>query len=384
MGLRVAILSPYCWPYVRRGSERFAQELADFLRARGHEVTLVATAPSGQHSPGRCGDRILYRQLGPRRPRYRWCPTAGNLFGFQALAALARHRFDVVHCMTSETALAAGLPRLLRKLKVVFHIVGIPVAWYLPARSPGGLLFRLAISQSDRLVVISRCAQQHLRCDFGHESQLLPIPVSLSPFRAVAKDPQRPLILMAGDMDELRKGAEPLARAFVRVRQSIPKARLVLSGHVSRQTARCILSVAPESMRADIEMPGVGTLEELDELYRRASVTVLPAIWEAFGMVLLESLARGTPVVGADHGGIPDIIDRPGTGVLFDPVPVGQTAGNIQGLAEAILLGLELARRPQTCRLCREHADLFSWERLGPEYERLYLELLDRPQEAPA
>jgi cytochrome oxidase assembly protein ShyY1 len=67
-------------------------------------------------------------------------------------------------------------------------------------------------------------------------------------------------------------------------------------------------------------------------------VTLLPAVWEAFGLVLLESLAAGTPVVGAAHAGIVDIVDpaQPALGALFDPGSTGRAADNLDGLVAAI------------------------------------------------
>ena len=76
-------------------------------------------------------------------------------------------------------------------------------------------------------------------------------------------------------------------------------------------------------------------------LYRRAWVTALPAIGEAFGIVLAESLACGTPVVGSPFGGIPEIIDRP---------EIGRAARSLEppDLADALLEALELAETPAT------------------------------------
>jgi len=97
---------------------------------------------------------------------------------------------------------------------------------------------------------------------------------------------------------------------------------------------------------------------------------VLPAVWEAFGLVLVESLAAGTPVVGARHGGIPDIVDSDTVGRLFDPAPFREQTGNVAGLAQAILDVLAAGKTPAISQACRRRADAFSWSALGPRYEQ--------------
>ena len=103
---------------------------------------------------------------------------------------------------------------------------------------------------------------------------------------------------------------------------------------------------------------GRGWLADLDDraalsrAYATAWVTVLPSRDEAFGLVLAESLACGTPVVGSNDGGIPEIVDRPEIGRLFD-------GDEPAGLARALLEVLELAGDPGTIAACRERAGEF-------------------------
>src|SRR5205807_4918900 len=106
-----------------------------------------------------------------------------------------------------------------------------------------------------------------------------------------------------------------LVEAFRLVRRERPTARLVISRPRDLEAAR----------RAGVDVDAVGVVwADLDDraalarTYREASVAVLPSENEAFGLVLVEAMACGTPVVGFAHGAIPEVIDRPEVGRLFD------------------------------------------------------------------
>jgi len=106
-------------------------------------------------------------------------------------------------------------------------------------------------------------------------------------------------------------------------------------------------------------------------LYREATITVLPSLNEPFGMVTLESLASGTPVVGTMSGAIPEILTDPAVGVLFD------YSDGVNGLCEALLQCIELAKDSGTAVRCRNFAERYSWEAIGPRYEQMYYRILE-------
>ena len=86
-----------------------------------------------------------------------------------------------------------------------------------------------------------------------------------------------------------------------------------------------------------VELVDVDDRAELARVYGRSWVSALPSVGEAFGLVLLEAMACGTPVVGSDVLGIPEVVDRPEVGRLFsgdDP-------------AQALLEAIELADGPR-------------------------------------
>ena len=117
-------------------------------------------------------------------------------------------------------------------------------------------------------------------------------------------------------------------------------------------------------MRAAVD--DLGPEVDLAALYRSSTVTVLPSSHEALGLVLVESLASGTPVVACPGGGPAEVVSTPDVGRL-------SPFGDAGALAFALLESIELARRPGTAERCATHADRWDWAtRVGPEHEALY------------
>ncbi|MEM3587017.1 MAG: glycosyltransferase family 4 protein, partial [Candidatus Jordarchaeaceae archaeon] len=106
-------------------------------------------------------------------------------------------------------------------------------------------------------------------------------------------------------------------------------------------------------------------LDELALLYRAADVFVLPSINEAFGMVILEAMASGTPCIVSNSGACPEIVQD--CGLIFEQ-------GNYLDLAEKILQVLENNNLAQTLasKGYESSRKVFSWEKAVAQYEKLY------------
>jgi phosphatidyl-myo-inositol alpha-mannosyltransferase len=379
--MRVAVTHPTCWPEVRRGSERLLHDLSHYLAGRGHVVTVISTAPQ----EGRGGTRRTEQDHGVRHillPRQGRSPMRFRGFGFfhrfgwQLCDELLLGNYDVVHCLNYHDAWGASLARRRgARFRLVYQMTGIPVRRYFRRIPLDGLMFAAALRRSDVVIAISNFAAKLLREEYGLTGLLIPAPTDTAAYPVPVPKPvdQRPLLLFVGDADEPRKGACLLAQAFAIVKSVIPGCQLGYCGSVGDTTRAAILAAIREEWRQDVTFLGVGDVVGLPALYESATVVVNPAIWEAFGMVLVEALAAGTPVVGCDHAGIPDIISNDRVGRLFEPFPLQEqpasVATNVAGLAAAIQATLGLAGRETTLAACRSHAARFSWQEIGPMYE---------------
>ena len=208
---------------------------------------------------------------------------------------------------------------------------------------------------------------------FHVEEHVMPLPVDTSRFSPTEEARiNGPIILCTAALTVSRKRVKLLVKAFECLFEKRSDAVLILSGPSDVTTNRELLQSVNKRARESIKIIGVGQEKNLPELYRRASLTVLPSVHEAFGLVVIESLASGTPVVGTRSGGIPDILDDPGVGVLFEPT------GGYEELCNALLRGLEISQDPKTGLRCRKHSERYSWNTLGPQYEKCLQEVLDR------
>lgn len=363
--LRVLLTHAYCWPEVRRGAERYIHELGAALVDAGHDVQIVATAPTP--SSGTILDvpvKRLRRRLGP--PRYG--PFAPEVaFGREVFLRHLADPIDVWHAFgTGDAAAAAFLSkmRVVPRVRSVYTDLGGPVRSYRELR-PDHRLFQYAVRNLDAYLCLSESTRAVLESDYDRRGIVVGGGVDVQRFAPAAQRSPEPTLLFMSAVDEARKNLPLLIAAMDRVLDKRPTARLILAGPGDPAES---LELASERVRDATELHGVGEVEDVASLYANAWVTVLPSMREAFGLVLVESLAAGTPVVAIAGSGGPVEIIRPGIGVL-----AGEES--VEALALACLEALDLADAGTVTRdACRREAvRRHSWgSAIVPRLEQIY------------
>ncbi|HWH28673.1 MAG TPA: glycosyltransferase family 4 protein [Mycobacteriales bacterium] len=349
--MRIALAAPYSWPEVRRGGERYLHDLAGWLSAAGHDVVQVT---------------------GTGRRVHRWAARRGltpvDTFGLAAWAPLLRARCDVVHALVPSAALAAratGRPTL-------YTMLGLPTVEHFGRRPFDRQLFEAAVRRSQLVTALSPAAAAAVRAVVPAVApdavRVLPPGVRTDRFPPEpAPRTGPPRLLFPADASDPRKGLGTALAALDLVLDRLPATRLLVAGPGDPSTA---LAGASERVRAAVDVLGVGQLTEVPQRYRAATLTLLPARYEAFGLVLVESLASGTPAVALAEGGPLHVLDDPATGRL---APVG----DVVALADAVVETVELAGRPGTPQRCAERASAWGWDAtVGPAHEAVYAEVL--------
>ena len=356
--MKVALAHPTYWPEVRRGAERLVHDLAGGLGDRGHDVRVVTSHRAAPRRTVEDGVEVvrLWRPPGDRLRR-RWFEDHVALAPLTYLELTFGHD-DVVHALQApDGAAAARWTRDTGRPSVYAHM-GVPHRAWLTARRDRLALVQRAVAGCSAVTALSEHARDAFHRWLGVEARVIPPPVDTHAFQPGGERAEHPTVVCPADAGEPRKRVPMLVSAFARVRREHPRARLLLD----RRTA------------ARLHDPQAGVeavpMDDLPAIYRAAWVGALPSWGEAFGLVLAESLACGTPVVGTNDGGIPEVLGSDdGVGRLFD-------RDDPAGLERALLEAIDLARDPASGARCRARAERFSVERCAERHEALYSDLV--------
>ena len=134
---------------------------------------------------------------------------------------------------------------------------------------------------------------------------------------ALAKRPKEPIILFVGGNFE-RKGLPTLLRALPAIIGQHPEYKLVVVGHCSSQRSMERLA-ADLGVRDRVLFTGYQPNEIVREWHQRAKVFIMPSLMESFGIVFLEAMRAGTPVIATRVGGIPEVVVHEENGLLVPP-----------------------------------------------------------------
>jgi phosphatidylinositol alpha-mannosyltransferase len=363
--MRVALLHPTYWPEVRRGSERLIHDLGVELAARGHEVTILTSHRGAPRVAAEDGVRVVRDWRPPQRLPLSWYEDH-VAHALPAWWRLQRGGFDVAHSFYAADAWAALRARDRGGPPVVFSYHGIANRAYLVKRRYRLEMTAAAIAGADAVTALSPPAAAPLERYFGRQVEVLPGGVRIADFAAEPARAEAPTVVCAANLEDERKRGDLLLRAFAAARARRPTARLLLAGR--RAPARGGLPAGVEHVDGD-------WTAALARLFGNAWISVLPAVDEAFGLVLLESLAAGTPVVATRSGAGPLIVDRTGIGELVEP-------DDPDALAAGLEHGLAAAPDAAVAAACRKRAAELDWAVVAPRYEELYERVLSRAEPA--
>ena len=364
--MKVLVVSPYSWS-TPGGVGAHVGHLATALRSRGHEVRIVAPS-EGEPDPG-------VVSVGRSVP----IPYNGSIarlaFGprvaLRIRVALRRARPDVVH-VHEPFAPSAGLLTLLNtRLPVVatFHAsIGRSRAYRVAAPALRPLYRRLAAR-----IAVSEEARRTIEEAFGRDGGVTVIPNGVEWARfSRLPPPAGSTILFVGRMEK-RKGAAVLVDAFARLAGERPDAELVLTGE-GPERKRVEASV-PESVRDRVTFAGRVDPRELPEVFGRAAVVAAPSLGgESFGIVLLEAMASGRPVVASSIPGYADVVRDGIDGILVPP-------GEPDALASALDQMLKDPGAAISMGVAgRERARRYDWPQVAAAVEKVYERAVAAPR----
>lgn len=354
--MRVAITHPYSWPEVRRGAERILVETARALANRGHQVTVITSG----REPGRTTEggviTIRYRRLFRDHFRHE------HWFGWRLVPDLLAGRFDVVHSLFPRDSVGAIRSARFRHHRTVYEEMGNPFRDKVIARKDGKARQRV-IRAVDVYGCMSEFSRATLEAGWGRKGTIIPGGVRLDQFTPEPRH-EHPTILFSGAIEPPEKGVALLLEAVAVLSERRPDVRVQLSGPGD---ASRLLAAARAPARDRTEVLPIGAPEGLSSQYAKAWATCLPTSTDSFGLVTIESLAAGTPIVVGNAGAPRELT------AMADGVGAAAAALEPEPLAEALDAVLDLAKDPATAGRCRALAHSFDWdETIAPLLEDLY------------
>ena len=317
---------------------------------------------------------------------YRGAPLPARLYGFVKFAREARRTAEIAD---SHFALYGLLPVAgpLRRLPLIVHFHGPWAAESRAEGEPSGpslwikrTVERMVYRRATRVIVLSTAFKENLVDSYGVSASrivVLPPGVDLDGFQPVDPSQARlelglplgvPVAFTVRRLVE-RMGLEVLLEAWESVVAVHPDALLVVGG-IGPLAERLEIQAQALGIGPNVRLVGRIPQPQLPLHYAAADLTVVPSIaLEGFGLTILESLACGTPVVGTDVGGIPEVL-RP-----LDPSLV-VPAGDPDRLARRMLEGLSGTLDLPSRLACRSYAELHSWADVATSHRRLYEEVI--------
>lgn len=356
----VVLTNPFALPDVNRGSETLIQGLARWLGPR--VPAGVSVLAGGRRSETYTIDGVSYRRVHSADLRRVHRELDAEITFVPAMAArLRRDRPALVHSFLYPDAAAARLAGI----PYVVSYGGIALPDRFRKMRVRWRLFHLASRQARRVFCPSRAAADHMRNVYGYPAEVLPNALHAADYWMPEVEREPGLILCAATPDDTRKRVDILFKAFALLAGTDSRVSLAIAGGAKPSTRQALFDLLPEETRSRVRFLGNLEPTELRQWYARSDLTCLASVNEAFGMVLVESLAAGTPVVGARHGAIPEIV-TPEVGTLFEPDDPSSCADAIRNVLNCGLGAM--------AEDCRNRAAKFDWDTVGQQYLSAYEE----------
>ena len=368
--MKVAMVSPYdfTWP---GGVTAHVSQLSRELNRLGHQVQVLAP-----HSSSRvCADSDTFVPLGRSVP----VPSGGSIARVtlswwlyrKIRDLLEQESFDIIHL---HEPLAPILPLFVLEHSNAVNI-GTFHAYYSRQH-----LYRLGHPIVKRWhqrlhgrIAVSPAAMSYVQRRFPMEYKIIPNGIDVDHFAQGAEPwPQfqdgKTNILFVGRLEK-RKGLKYLLQAYSRLKWELPNIRLIVvgPGNLDKDSHRILGASNPQ----DVVLAGRVSYDHLARYYAAADIFCAPATGaESFGIVLLEAMAAGKPIVASDIHGYNGIIRHGRQGLLF---PKRDTEAMASAL-RFLVLNPDLAK--QLGRTGRIMVEQYRWSSVAKQVEDYYYDCI--------
>jgi len=367
VAVKIGIVSPYAYPRPG-GANSYIRETYEELRRLGHEVRII-TAPWGDDPPAQ--DVI---QIG-RAIAVPYNGSVGRItlslrLEWLVNRMLEREQFDILHHHEPLVPFLSAqiLDRATCPNVATFHSFGGFSMSYWLGRPVG----RHYMSKLDARIAVSTAARHFVSRYFPGEYKIIPNGVDVAEYRNARAFPEyrdgKFNILFTGRL-EPRKGATYLIRAYAALKAKHPETRLIVVG-VGPQLGQLRRFVRDERV-GDVLFAGRVADGDKARFFRTADVFCAPSTGqESFGIVLLEAMAAGLPVVASDIHGYKRVVQRNVSGLLVEPRDAGALEAALERLIEDPVLRAALGEAGA------RKAPEFDWSHVTQQLVDLYQDVI--------
>ncbi|MFG2399566.1 glycosyltransferase family 4 protein [Streptomyces lydicus] len=359
--MKIGIVCPYAWD-VPGGVQFHIRDLADHLIRLGHEVSVFAPADDETPLPP-------YVVSAGRAVPVPYNGSVARLnFGFLSAARVRRWlqngAFDVIHIHEPASPSLGLLACWAAQGPIVatFHTSN-PRSRAMIAAYP---ILQPALEKISARVAVSEYARRTLVEHLGGDAVVIPNGVDIDFFARAEPDPrwQGRTIGFIGRIDEPRKGLPVLMQALPKILAEVPDARLLVAGRGDEEEA---VAGLPAELRSRVEFLGMVTDEDKARLLRSVDVYVAPNTGgESFGIILVEAMSAGAPVLASDLDAFAQVLDQGEAGELF-----ANEDADALATAAVRLLG-EPARLAELRERGTRHVRRFDWSTVGADILAVY------------
>ena len=380
--MKLALVSPYDFAYPGGVTEHVAHLAEQFL-ARGHDVHIVAPSSDDEAEPISSIDAPIHR-IG----RVVSIPANGSVARItlslrsylQAKRLLQEEQFDLIHL--HEPMMPALPLTVLRHSNTTnvgtFHAFrNTPLTYFY-----GKPILRPFFRKLHGHIAVSSAARDFVGEYFRADYRVIPNGIDFPRFNTRYPPLEqladgRPTVLFVGRLEK-RKGLKFLLRAWPKVLERQPNARLVVVGRGRPLEGYRRFAARQGWSPSDVVFAGYVAAEDLPRYYQACDVFCAPNTGqESFGIVLLEAMAAGAPIVASDIPGYRDVVSDGEQGLLVEP----KNPGAIADAVLRLLANPEL--RANMRRTGQDNARAYDWPRVATEVLDYYFEVLARREAEP-
>jgi len=344
----------------------------------GHEVKIIAPASKAVST---FGDRFI--PVGKPRP----VPVSGSIaritlspwLSSRIKAILDREKFDICHLHEPLMPMLCTTVLRLSPAPTIgtFHASG-GKPWYSFGTPIGKLLLKKWVQKLDGKIAVSEPAMRYVSNHFPGDYTIIPNGVDSKHFSpdisSIEEFADGKLnILFVGRLEK-RKGLDYLLEAYKQVKREIPDSRLIIIGPGIRLRNKYKKRVMRSGLK-DVVFIGYASYRDLPRYYKTADIVCSPATGrESFGIVLLEAMAVGKPIVASNIQGYNNVVTHGAEGLLVPPK-------NTEKLAQALIsLMTDESLRQQMGDKGRLTALEYDWELIAQKVLNYYLSVLNGPR----